>query len=146
MQLRRVERVDIQVIVPARDKYVRRSIVRRGRKNRAIVARNSNQQIALALVEVFADEATPHSLPDVGEVRIQIFGNQRRDLILQTLQLGVGKRQVIGIGADSKLPNLSHPHTWGRQESNDRAGSKEGQRHKACLPYSCSAAGLSSRL
>ena len=89
MQLRRVERVDIQVIVPARDKYVRRSIVRRGRKNRAIVARNSNQQIALALVEVFADEATPHSLPNIGEARIQIFGNQRRDLILETLQLGV---------------------------------------------------------
>ena len=61
---------------------------------------------------------------EVLDLHSQIFGEERRDPVLESSALFVGERKVVGIGADSQQLGLVGVSTSG-EESNRRAGDQQ---------------------
>jgi hypothetical protein len=141
-QPRIVERPQVIVAIgEAVDKDVPRPIIGLRRQHRLIARRHAEQRIAQVRRKCLAGESALQRLPDELQLQMQIVGDQPRDAIFEPALVAPGIRQPVGIGANSKhtLPRCVCPSgSGGHQEAGgDRRNLKEGERHKACRPWSC---------
>src|SRR5882757_5333724 len=98
----------MQSAVAARDEYIGGPVIRVGSQNWLVFCRYADKQVALRFVQILADEAASHPLPNVCEMSIEIFGDESGDAILETCLLHVGERHIVGISTHTKLASLSH--------------------------------------
>src|SRR5205814_10081603 len=107
LENRIVERCDLKSLAFGIHKDIRRPVVRRRGPNQIVAGRHADYDVATPLlqggVHGVSDEPPALSPPDVAGGRVQVSGDHVSDLVLEALQLSVGKGEILRIGAHTEL-------------------------------------------
>jgi hypothetical protein len=82
--------------------HVGRSIVGARGERHPRARWDSGHKIAFAGVQSLAHETAPLGAPHELQRPVKIVGDQRNDLVLETVSGGIGVREIVRIGADSQ--------------------------------------------
>jgi hypothetical protein len=97
-----IERMNVERAILSRNEDVARAIVRRSLQHHVHSCRNSHDQVARPGFESVANESATLGPPRVLDSFAAVARNQVSNPILESLPALIGKREIVGIGTNTK--------------------------------------------